>query len=377
MRVLLVAAPMPGHVLPLVPLATALQEAGHDVVLATAGDGVAACPQDLRCEDVAPGFSLRRAFLPFPFRHPVLARREMTGRGEGRAVGPLLAGVGVQMADGTAALADRLRPDLVVHEPLAIAGAEAAARRAAPLVLVDSSLFPSERLFASTGRAYAARRRCRLPEPAEVLTTAPPSLVEPRFGARSGRPMRFVPATPDRPARPGFQAPGDRPRVLVSRSTADTPGRDRLMSTVVAAAARTELDVVLVRPDRSVVGRPLPGNVRTADWLPFPAVLPAAAGIVHHGGAGTLLTALAAGVPQLVVPGMGDRRANAEMIAGRGAGIAAELGAITPEALHRLVSDERLRASAREVAAEMEAMPHPAELVAVLEEVAAVSRGAA
>jgi UDP:flavonoid glycosyltransferase YjiC (YdhE family) len=282
----------------------------------------------------------------------------------------------VRMADGTAALAERFGADLVVQESLAVAGAEAAARREAPLVVADSSLFPAEILFASTRSAYAARRRGRLPEPAEFLTTAPPSLVEPRFGTRRGRPMRYVPATPDRPYPAEFAAPGDRPRILVSRSTADTPGRDRLMSTVVPVAGRTDLDVVLVRPDRSVAGRPLPGNVRTADWLPFPAVLPAAAGIVHHGGAGTLLTALAAGVPQLVVPGPGDRRANAELVAARGAGLALELAAITPEALHRLASDQRLRSAAGEVAAEIAAMPHPADLVPLLAELA-VSRPAA
>jgi UDP:flavonoid glycosyltransferase YjiC (YdhE family) len=280
------------------------------------------------------------------------------------------------MADGVAALADRFAPDLVVQESLAIAGAEAAARRAVPLVVADSTLFPAETLYASTRSAYAARRRVHLPEPAGFLTTAPPSLVEPHFGARRGRPMRYVPAGADRPFPQDLAAPGDRPRILVSRNTAATPGRDRLMSTVAAVAGQTALDVVLVRPDRSVAGRPLPGNVRTADWLPFPVVLPAAAGIVHHGGAGTLLTALAAGVPQLVVPGPGDRRTNAELVAGRGAGLAIELGEITPAALDRLASDQRLRAAAGEVAAEMAAMPHPRELVPLLEALA-VSRPAA
>jgi UDP:flavonoid glycosyltransferase YjiC (YdhE family) len=40
MRVLVIAAPMVGHVLPLLPLAGAFRDAGHDVLVATAGEGV-------------------------------------------------------------------------------------------------------------------------------------------------------------------------------------------------------------------------------------------------------------------------------------------------------------------------------------------------
>jgi UDP:flavonoid glycosyltransferase YjiC (YdhE family) len=135
-----------------------------------------------------------------------------------------------------------------------------------------------------------------------------------------------------------------------------------------------DVELVLVRPDRWVTRRPLPTGVRTADWLPFPVVLPAAAGIVHHGGAGTLLTALACGTPQLVFPGAGDRRTNAEHLVRRGAGLAVELAGLRPEAVERLAGDPALRSAAREVAEEMAAMPAPRELVAVLE---GLSRAAA
>ena len=72
-------------------------------------------------------------------RHPLLARREAAGRGGTRAVGLLFGAVGERMADGVVALADRVRPDLVVHEPLSVAGAEAAARRGVPAVLVEAA----------------------------------------------------------------------------------------------------------------------------------------------------------------------------------------------------------------------------------------------
>ncbi|MGY1604461.1 nucleotide disphospho-sugar-binding domain-containing protein [Geodermatophilus sp. SYSU D00815] len=372
MRVLVVASPLPGHVLPLVPLAAALRDAGHEVVLATAADGLGAAPAGLAAEDVAPGLRIGPLFLRALSRHPRLMREEMAGRAGTRAVRILFGAVGERMADGVAELARRFGPDLVVHEPLAPAGAEAAARQRVPAVLVEGNLFDAEELFAAVLADYVPRRgAAAFPTPAEVLVTAPASLV----GPRRGRPMRFVAATPERPFPEEFTRPGARPRVLVSRSTVADPRRDRLMMAVAAAAAGTDLDVVLVRPDRWVARKELAPNVRTTDWLPFPAVLPAAAGIVHHGGAGTLLTALAAGVPQLVVRGAGDRRVNADLVAARGAGLAADLPDLSPALLERLVADAALTAAAREVAAEIAAMPPPAELVPVLETAAARVRG--
>ncbi|MFE9117175.1 glycosyltransferase [Streptomyces sp. NPDC007172] len=47
---------------------------------------------------------------------------------------------------------------------------------------------------------------------------------------------------------------------------------------------------------------PTPPNVRAVDFVPLNQLLPSCAAIIHHGGAGTFLTALAHGVPQVVVP---------------------------------------------------------------------------
>ena len=364
MRALLVASPLVGHVLPLVPLAKALQEGGHQVVVATAGDGVAAarsCGVDVR--DVVPGLRLGAVFARPALQHPLLLRRELHGQAGTDLVGRLFAAVSARMAGGVLALAEAFDADLVVHEPLAAAGSLAAARRKIPVVLLDASLFDAETLLAATmaGLRPTARRHgvSSLPQPADVLVTSPPSLV----GPRRGTPMRFVPVAGEGAAPEDLTRPGERPRILVSRSTVADPRRDRLMSSVIAVAARADLEVVLVRPDRRATGHVLPPNVRTTGWLPFPAVFPAAAGVVHHGGAGTLMTALAAGIPQLVTPGSGDRTVNAELVAARGAGLAVPAEQITAAHLERLATDPALARAAREVAAEIAAMPGPADLV--------------
>lgn len=112
----------------------------------------------------------------------------------------------------------------------------------------------------------------------------------------------------------------------------------------------------------------LPENVRTVDWIPINAALPYCAGVVHHGGAGSVLGALACGVPQLVVPGPGDRRHNAELVARRGAGLAVPEREISTAVLDRLVTDPALATAAAEVRAEMASMPDPAEVVPRLAE---------
>src|SRR4051794_5026971 len=147
MRALFVASPLVGHVLPLVPLAQALRDAGHDVVLATGADGLGAGRSaGLDTRDVAPGIDLRKAFVGVALRHPVLAARELKGRAGTDMVGRLFATVFEQMADGVVALADEWRPDLVVHEPLAATGALVAARRGVPSVTVDAALFDAREL---------------------------------------------------------------------------------------------------------------------------------------------------------------------------------------------------------------------------------------
>ena len=64
----------------------------------------------------------------------------------------------------------------------------------------------------------------------------------------------------------------------------------------------------------------LPGNLRAFEYVPFSSVLPRSAALVHHGGIGTTAQALAAGVPQLVVPFAHDQPDNAVRVRRLGVG---------------------------------------------------------
>jgi len=363
-RVLIASAPMLGHVFPMIPMARALREAGHEVLLATAGDALAARDAGLPIEDVAPTFHFGRIARRTMSRHPLIAASELAGQAGTRGVGLIFAAVNEQMADGVVATAQRWAPELVVYEPLAAAGALAAARLGVPAVLHENSLFDGPELVRVTlARLTEALHRHgvhALPPTAATVSIAPPSVV----GLRSGWPMRCISYSGNGAVPDWLGRPSERPRILVSRSTVAGPGGNRFMTAVVAAASSVDAEFVLVRPDRRVLRRePLPDNVRTVGWVPLTAALATSAAIVHHGGAGTVLAALNAGVPQLVVPGPGDRTYNARLIAARGVGLASATKGISATNLTQLIRDPALRSAAEEVQREMAAMPMPEDIV--------------
>jgi len=80
------------------------------------------------------------------------------------------------------------------------------------------------------------------------------------------------------------------------------------------ALAACEADgrrVVLISPYRARLPSPLPDRVHAVDYAPFAALLPRLSALIHHGGIGTSAQALAAGIPQLVVPFAHDQFDNA------------------------------------------------------------------
>ncbi len=64
-----------------------------------------------------------------------------------------------------------------------------------------------------------------------------------------------------------------------------------------------------------------PANAVVVDWLSYSQVMPQASLVVCHGGHGTVARALAAGVPVLCCPHVGDMAENAARVAWAGAGL--------------------------------------------------------
>jgi UDP:flavonoid glycosyltransferase YjiC (YdhE family) len=83
----------------------------------------------------------------------------------------------------------------------------------------------------------------------------------------------------------------------------------------------------------------LPQGVRHCSYMPFSELLPRSAALVHHGGIGTTAQALAAGVPQLVMPMSHDQPDNAARVERLGVARSLPPARFKPPAVARLLAE--------------------------------------
>ena len=144
-----------------------------------------------------------------------------------------------------------------------------------------------------------------------------------------------------------------RPLVLVSLSTL-AQGQAAVMQRVVQALAPLPVrGLVTLGPALDPAQFKAPSNVRLEAFVPHSAVLPHAKAMVTQCGLGTLMKALAHGVPLVCIPLVGDQPENAARVVAHGAGI--RLGRdTTPEqiraAIQRVLTQPGFGESARRMA---------------------------
>jgi MGT family glycosyltransferase len=123
---------------------------------------------------------------------------------------------------------------------------------------------------------------------------------------------------------------------------------------------------------------PVPENVRVERWVPQQDVLGHAAAAVVHGGSGSTLGAIAAGVPLVVVPLFADQPQNAARVAEVGAGIAVVPDRDDPEeavrplrdAVGAVLAEPAYSERAAALAAESRAQPEVDDAVGLAERLA-------
>ena len=130
-----------------------------------------------------------------------------------------------------------------------------------------------------------------------------------------------------------------------------------------------------VGPDRDPAELgPQHGNVHIESYLPQSLLFPRCDVVVCHGGSGTVLAALAHGLPLLVLPQGANQFWNAERCVALGAGLSLGPDDLAPQAIsgavQALVRDGAYRLRVRQLRTEIEHMPAPAEIVPVLERLA-------
>lgn len=160
----------------------------------------------------------------------------------------------------------------------------------------------------------------------------------------------------------GFELPypdvelpkGDDPLVLVAASTAQDP--ECHLIRVALEALADEPVRVLATTNGHFPPDPLPTpppNARLVDWLSYSQAMAAADLVVCHGGHGTVARSLAASVPLVCVPAVGDMAENGARVAWSGSGVMLPWRLLSPTTLRlatrRTLSDGSYAARASEI----------------------------
>jgi UDP:flavonoid glycosyltransferase YjiC (YdhE family) len=368
MRVLISTSPGIGHIFPTVGTAWALRAAGHDVILATGGHHELASRAGLTVVDAAPGTDFAAIFRGFLAEHGTVDDPTASAGGLEFAA-RLFARVSREFTDRTVELARRWRPDLVLYTPLQAVGPLAAAVAGVPAVPHTIGIGQTVSLSTMLAERFADEyQRFGVPAvpPAAVVDVSPPSMAADTANTRPMvLPMRYVPYNGGAVLPPWLLEPRDRPLVTVTLgSVLPLMTGVGALRPFVAAAGSVPADFVVTLGGADPDGfGPLPDNVRLVDWVPLASLLAVSTAVIHHGGAGSALTALAAGLPQLVLPQGADQFQNAAAIAKAGAGAVVTPAELDATRLGELLADGPWRAAARAVAVEMAGQPAPADVV--------------
>ena len=382
MRIAFVTNPALGHVLPLLPLALAARDAGHDVVV-IGGASIGGAIDRVGLRHVLAGSpDLPSVFPRVPERAGLTGRRLAAATWKGAFAGILAP----ELATATLALAKDWPPDLVIHEDSEQGSWIAAERLRIPHLAFQATAWRGTGLRLSSEPLNALRTTLDLPADPGLehwhrhgyLGTRPPSLLNPA----DPPPATTVPVRPvalddvEGPVPPWVDdRPAGRPRVTVTLGTM-LPGRTAVLGGLLDGLATIDAEVVATvgtELDPAELGDRGP-RVRVERWVPMSRLLASSDALVFHAGSGTMLAALAAGVPLVLLPVAADQPENADRCVAAGVGIALPPEARGPDDVARatraVLDDPAYRAAARRVAAEIAVMPEPAALLPRLEALA-------
>jgi UDP:flavonoid glycosyltransferase YjiC (YdhE family) len=134
--------------------------------------------------------------------------------------------------------------------------------------------------------------------------------------------------------------PGDAPLVLVAPSTSQDPSHTMLRAALDGLAGEPVRVLATYNRREPPSPIPVPWNAKLVDWVSYAKTMPLCDLVVCHAGHGTLVRALASGVPVVACPAAGDMGENASRVAWAGVGVGLP---------RRLVSARGIRLATRRV----------------------------
>ncbi|KRE93467.1 hypothetical protein ASG76_13485 [Nocardioides sp. Soil774] len=381
MRVLITFVGGLGHLAPLLPVARAARDAGHEVAVAGSGGLVAQIEQA--------GF---RAFPTSPTPHhggapvtrdPAPLEATDAGASELEFAENFAVRGARRMADAVSGILADFRPDVVLRDETDLGTTIATELAGVPLathLVLASGMLVRPELVAPRLDGVRAEHGLA-PDPELTRLTAGPVLSDFAPSFRDPRaPLQVTPIHYRSAAVLVTRDRAERPKVYVTLGTIFNKGSGDLFERLLAGLGALDADVLVTigrELDPAELG-PRPAHVRVERFVPQAEVLPGVDLVVSHAGSGSLMATLAHGLPSLLLPLGADQPHNAERAVALG--LAATLDAPTcpadavATAAVEVLADTAMQARCRAVADEVRALPDVSVAVAALEAAALTSR---
>lgn len=376
-KIVILAGGSAATVFALAPFATAARNAGHETLMVSTEEmvpyiaGMGIPPVAVTALTPPQYMFTDRSGAPVPPPTGPEDEKLFAGRGFAR-----LAAASLEPLD---ALVQVWRPDVVVGGALSYAAGIFARRAGLPYV--RHAWDPSETTHMDAGAVEELRPELAqlglddLPRPDLDIDICPPSL-RPE-GAPVAHLMRWISVNKQARLEPWMYTRPARRRVVVtsgSRSS-DGPVRERdlaFLRGLIDAVEALDGEIVVAAPEGVAADLRAERPELRAGWIPLDVLIHTCDAVVSHGGGVTVMTALSAGVPQLVIPQLSHSLPPAVRMSDFGASITLPPAQATAQAVRTAVGDlldkPGYRERAGDLAREIASLATPADTVRVVEQ---------
>ena len=373
-----------GHLHPMVPLAQALKEHGHEVAFATGKSF---------------GPIVRRAgFLHFPcgidsdgsgditeaLPDSEAIRARFPASVAAQQLYRFVQGLAPKMVDDLARPVSTWNPDLIIRDPVEFGGYIVAEQAGLPYATITWTFYATPRYWI-TDALLELRQRYGLDDSELesmdryfVLNFLPPSWPLPDSPQHVTHRFSIPPfdQSGDEKLPAWMDALPDRPTVHVTLGTAFNQS-PATFHAILKALSTEEINVI-VTVGRSMDPhqfRPHPAHIKIAQYIPQTLLLPRCDAILFHGGYNSMRSALWHGLPMVIIPmGAADQLPNAQHCAELGVAVLIEGEPPEPDAIREAVrsvlKQPGYRSRARQLEQEIKALPDISEAVRRLENLA-------
>jgi UDP:flavonoid glycosyltransferase YjiC (YdhE family) len=373
------------HFHPLVPVAQALEAAGHEVAFACSPDNAPALeatgfrffPAGTSMRELMPQLMPQLMAIPQEERDTWVLENVFGGTLPERIIPDLL--------DICAAW----KPEILVRDMAEVGGCIVAEHLGMPHASVEVGVFVPAGWLAQIAGPGLNRMRSDLGLPPDPnldmlyrylhLSFVPPSYQDPAAPlpptAHALRTVIFDRSGDE--ALPAWveQLP-EQPTVYATLGTGfnNTPG---VFEAIIEGLRDEPVNlIVTVGRDRDAAEfGAQPANVHIERYIPQSLLFPYCELVVSHGGWNTILAGFSFGLPQVVVPLGADQPQHARRCVLLGVGVAIEPAGLTPEAVRdavrEVLQNPGYRRNAERIRADMESLPGPEHAVELLEKLAA------